>query len=60
MVSSEACALCEESEPNERKPTAWDIERAFSPLDDLERGVRYGESDDSGSEFLPEAQVLPC
>ncbi len=32
MVSSEACVLYEESEPNERKPTAWDIERAFSPL----------------------------
>ncbi len=56
MVSFEACELYDESEPNERRPTAWSIERAFTTLDDLELGVCCGELDDSGSEFLPGAR----
>ena len=40
----------------ERKPTAWNVEFGAMLMDDLEAAVRYGGSDDGGSDFLPESQ----
>lgn len=39
-----------------REPSAWNVEFGAMVIDSLELAVRYGGSDDGGSEFLPETQ----
>jgi hypothetical protein len=41
----------------EAEPSAWNLELAYSPVEDLEVALRYGQTDDiKGGEFLPETQ----
>lgn len=44
------------ADTQERQPSAWNVEWSAVIVDRLELAVRYGGSDDGGTEFLPESQ----
>jgi hypothetical protein len=39
-----------------RKPTAWNVELGMALVENVELAIRYGGSDDGGTEFLAETQ----
>ena len=48
--------IYDDTETLAREPSAWNVEFGATIIDSLELAVRYGGSDDGGSEFLPETQ----
>lgn len=44
------------ADTKEREPSAWNVELGAMIVDSFELAVRYGGSDDGGTEFLPETQ----
>jgi hypothetical protein len=56
LDSFKAGEIYDAADTKERKPSAWNAELGVAIIDGLELAVRYGGSDDGGSEFLPESQ----
>ncbi len=44
------------ADTKKRKPSAWNVELGAAIIDSLELAVRYGGSEDGGTDFLPESQ----
>jgi hypothetical protein len=52
----EAGEIYDAADTEARKPTAWNAELGVSLAENAEVAIRYGGSDDGGTEFLPETQ----
>lgn len=56
MDHFKAGEIYDETDTQDRKPAAWNLELGASVLENLELAIGYGGSDDGGADFLPETR----